>query len=346
VGSVLPSFDVISTVGIVQDVPPELSDLYATLDMTANTSKPLVILVSEENRFSDVIDLLQHLHGDLSTRPFIIPYFNPISPLVMNKGTIDKMLVTIERGLPFIYSNLGMAGATAPITSAGMLAQLNAELLAGLTFSQLVKQGTPIILGNLPSYFDMKGIGSLYDPKSFLLNLACAEMMAFYGLPHSGTSGGGGWSADLIAGENLWANQLTGCMGKAGLAPFVGGNLNGKAFSPAKIVYANAAIDQARRMTQGFTLDDASFAFDDIMEIGPGGHFLLSKLTLKTFRQAHYQSAIWPNLTMEKWQQEGQPRASEVLRQHTRGLLQGLRPPEDHGDLIARGQAFIRSVDS
>jgi trimethylamine--corrinoid protein Co-methyltransferase len=45
-GQALTSFDAVSTVGIVQDVPVEVSDLYATLDMIANTTKPLVILVS------------------------------------------------------------------------------------------------------------------------------------------------------------------------------------------------------------------------------------------------------------------------------------------------------------
>ena len=47
-GGMLPSFDVISTVGVIQDVPVEVSDLYATLEMTANTVKPLVLLVSRE----------------------------------------------------------------------------------------------------------------------------------------------------------------------------------------------------------------------------------------------------------------------------------------------------------
>lgn len=341
-GNALPNFDVISTVGIVQDVAPEMSDLYATLEMTANTVKPLVILVSDEERFPAVLDLLEHLHGDLAPRPFIMPYFNPISPLVINKGTAEKMLLAIERGLPFIYSNYGMAGATTPITPAGTLALLNAELLAGLTLSQLVKEGTPIILGSLPAYFDMRGMGSFYDPLSYVINLACAEMMAFYRLPHCGTSGSGmGWGSDLTAGGHQWANHLTSCMGKVGLAPFIGDNLGSKAFSPAIVVYADEVIGRARRLAQGFALDDASFALDEIGAVGPGGDFLTSRLTLTHFRQACYRSDIWPNLTMEEWQDKGRPRAGTLLRDHTRQLLQGLVPPDDHAELMARGEAFI-----
>ena len=87
----LPSFDVISTVGVPHDVSPRRSDLYAALDMTAHTTKPLVLLVSDETRFGDVLDLLEHLHGDLSTHPTVLPYVNPISPLVLNAATTGKM---------------------------------------------------------------------------------------------------------------------------------------------------------------------------------------------------------------------------------------------------------------
>jgi trimethylamine--corrinoid protein Co-methyltransferase len=344
-GDVLPAFDVISTIGIVQDVPPEISDLYATLEMTANTTKPLVILVSAESNFPTVLELLEHLHGDLSSRPFIIPYLNPISPLVINEGTVDKMLTAIERGLPFIYSNYGMAGASTPITPAGTLAILNAELLAGLTLSQLVKEGAPIILGILPAFFDMKGMGSFYDVKSYVVNLACADMMAFYRLPHCGTSGSGmGWGADLIAGGHQWLNHLISCIGQVGLVPFVGDNLGSKAFSPAVIVYANEIIEQARLFAEGVVLDDEALALDEIVQMGPGGSFLTSDLTLRFFRQAYYSSRIFPNLTLEQWQAWGSPQAADLVRRHTRQLLDGLRAPEDHVDLLARGQSFIDTV--
>lgn len=344
-GSALSGFDVISTVGIVQDVPAKLSDLFAVLEMMANTIKPLVILVSDDDAFPAVLDLLEHLHGDLAAQPFVIPYFNPISPLVINKGTADKMLVTIERGLPFIYSNYGMAGATTPITPAGALILLNAELLAGLTLGQLIKEGTPMILGSLPAFFDMKGMGSFYDPQSYLVDLACAEMMAFYRLPHCGTSGSGmGWGADLIASGHHWMNHLLSCMGKVGLAPFVGDNLGAKAFSPTIIVYANEIIEQARLFARGFILDDQTVALDEISQVGPGGHFLTADLTLKLFRKAYHSSRIFPKLTLEEWRARGCPRADDLLRRYTQQLLEESRAPDDHADLMTRGEAFIRSA--
>jgi trimethylamine--corrinoid protein Co-methyltransferase len=346
-GESLSSFDAISTVGIVQDIATDQSDLFGTLGMVANSTKPLVLLVSQEDRFPAVLDLLEHLHGDLASKPFVVPYFNPVTPLVINRGTIDKMLATIERGLPLIYSNYGMAGATTPITPAGILAMLNAELLAGLVLSQLVKEGSPIILGMLPAYFDMREMANFNDPISYLLNLACGEMMEFYGLPHCGTSGSGmGWGADLIAGGHQWANHLLSCLGKVGLVPFVGDTLGSTTFSPATIVYADEVIAQARRFTAGFAIDEASTVLDDIAETGPAGNFLMAASTLEHFRTAYFESKIFPNLTVEEWAQRDYPRADERLRNYTKQLLDGLGAPDDHDDLIARGEAFIGSVSA
>ena len=344
-GNGLPSFDAISTVGIVQDVAPQVSDLYATLEMTANTVKPLIILISDEKAFPAVLDLLGHLHGDLSARPSIIPYFNPITPLVINKTTVDKMFVAIERGLPFIYANYGMAGASTPITPAGQLALLNAEVLAGLTLGQLIKEGTPMILGNHPACFDMKGNESFYDPKSYLIDLACAEMMAHYRLPHSGTSGSGmGWAADIIAGGHQWFNHLISCLGQKGLAPFVGDILGSQAFSPNVIVYANEVIQQARLFAEGFVIDDTHIGLADIAQTGPGGSFLLSNLTLKLHRNAREFSHLFDNLSLDEWQARGRPRTEDLLKGYTRQLLNESKPPENHAELLKQGESFMKTL--
>ncbi|MEJ2710246.1 MAG: trimethylamine methyltransferase family protein [Anaerolineales bacterium] len=343
-GQALPNYDVISTVGILQDKPPEVADLYAALEMVANTIKPLVMLVSDERLFPDVLDLLEHLHGDLAQKPFILPYFNPVTPLVINTGTSDKLIQAIQRGLPVIYSNYSMAGMSTPITAAGTLALMNAELLGGLVLSQLVKQGAPVILGMLPAFFDMKTMANFYDSQSMVINLACAEMMAHYGLPHCGTSGSGmGWGPDLLGAEMYWMNHLTSVLGKSGLAPFVGDTLGSKAFSPVNVVYAHEIIAHVLRLADGFILDDERVGLEEIEQVGPGGNFLRSGLTQKLFRQAYYSSPFFPNYSLEKWQAEGEPKAIERLRQYTLDLLEDVAPPEDYEGVMARGELFIKS---
>ena len=344
-GSRLPLYDVISTVGIVRDVPEDLSDFYGSLEMLANTTKPLVLLVSDEGNFPPVLDMFEALHGDLGVKPFVLPYFNPVSPLVMNAGTTDKMEAAIVRGLPVIFSNYSMAGASTPLTPAGTLSLLLAELLAGLVIAQALKPGAPILLGMLPVYFDMKSMLNFYDPQSVLISLACAEMMAYYGIPHCSTSGSGtGWGMDLAAADTYWMNTLALSLTQSGLAPFIGDSHGSKSISPCTVVHVHEVIDQARRFAGGFQLDDPSAALEEIAKVGAGGSFLSSPSTLKNYKTGYYNSRVYPRWTMEKWQAEGEPPAQHVLRERTRAFLADAPAPDDHADLLGRGEALIASL--
>jgi trimethylamine--corrinoid protein Co-methyltransferase len=343
-GGSLAAYDLVSTVGVLRDAPAGKEDLYGTLEMVANTQKPLVVLISDEKQFVPALKLLEHLQGDLAEKPFVIPYFNPVTPLVINRDTGDKLLDAIEHGLPVIFSNYGMAGTTTPITPAGTLALLNAELLSGLVLSQLVKPGTPMILGSLPAFFDMKVMIDFYDTHTLLLNAACAEMMAHYKIPHAGTSGSGfGWAMDLPASGVMWLNHISACLGQTGLAPFVGGSLGSKAFSPTSVVYANEIILQARRFAGGFELDDFSVGLDEITAAGPGGNYLNARSTRKNFRNAYFESKVFPHLSLEKWQEKGQPKAEKYLQESTLQLILDSKSPEDHDEIIRLGEAFIYS---
>ncbi len=341
-GSRLQNYEMISTVGVVQDVPAEAADLYGTLEMMANTTKPLVLLVSEEKRFGSILDLIKKLIREPAERPFILPYFNPVSPLVLNRGTLEKMALTIERSLPFIFSSYGMAGTTTPMAPAGILALLTAELLAGLTVSQVLQSGTPVVLGMLPNYFDMKTLQSFYDPQSILLNLACAEMMSHYRLPHCGTSGSGtGWGADFVSADTYWMNTLTFSLKQGGLAPFVGDTFGAKAFSPQSVVYVHEIIDQARRIANGFNLEEVNEALGDIASTGPGGNFLSAPSTRKRFKSGYYQSPVWPRWSLEKWEAAGKPEAARLLQEKTIELIESSPAPEDYESLIEKGEKFI-----
>jgi trimethylamine--corrinoid protein Co-methyltransferase len=344
-GHTLTQFDFISTPGVIQDFPSETADTLGVLEMLAHTTKPLVMLISNPACFATALDLCEHLTRDLSDHPFVMPYVNPITPLVLNADTTQKMDLTIQKGLPLIFSNYGMSGATCPITPGGTLALLTAELLAGLVYSQLVKQGTPIILGSLPAAFDMKQAGSFYSPGSLVLNLACAEMMAFYQIPHCGTSGSGnGWGADLLAATTLCTNHLTSCTGGVGMVPFVGGNFDSLVFSPELVVYSDDLIQQSRQFAAGFSIADDQIGFSDIDTLGPGGNFLMSPLTVRHFRQSRFSSTIWPFLSLDKWRQRGAPAASAMLHEKTCDLLTNLSIPEDHDDIMAKGEAFLASA--
>lgn len=234
---------------------------------------------------------------------------------------------------------------TTPISCAGALAFLNAELLAGLALGQLLKPGAPMILGSLPMFFDMKTMVDFYDPQTHLINLACAEMMARYRIPHAGTSGSGdGWGPDLLAAGTIWTNQITSVLGSVGLCPFVGSCLNSKAFSPALTVYADEAIGQARLFARGFDVDERQLgAAEAVEQMATEKHFLMSPTTLERYRHAYFDS-LFPHVGLEKWEEMGHPRTEAIVRERARDLMESAPAPEDHADVLARGEAILERL--
>lgn len=345
-GDLLDNFDMVSTLGIPSDVSAQSSDLYAALDMYANTSKPLVLLISGDRRIQTVLDLIAFLHGDISDKPFCIPYVNPITPLVLNKSTTDKMVVSIHHHLPLMYSNYSMYGATSPVTPGGSLALLNAELLAGLVFSQLVREGSEIILGSLPAAFNMSTMGSHYTTESYLLNLACAEMMDHYHIPHCGTSGSNnGRGADLLSTGHLWLNHLSSCMGKVGCAPFVGGNFDSLVFSPATAVLSNQIIGEARKFVRGFALNDEAVNLQEIEKVGQGGNYFTSEQTLAFLQELGNADELWPAMSLQFWKEQGMPSPEEELLARASELFARARKAsEDSMDLIKKGEEYIEKA--
>jgi trimethylamine--corrinoid protein Co-methyltransferase len=341
----LENFDMVSTLGIPSDVPADKLDLYSTLDMYANTGKPLVLLNSEGKSIKDVFELLNHLHGDISSKPFCIPYFNPITPLVLNKSTTDKMIISIDYNLPIMYSNYSMYGGSSPMTVGGTLALLNAELLAGLVFSQLVKEGSKIIMGSLPAAFNMKTMGSYYTTSTYLLNLACAEMMNFYEVPHCGTSGSSNaWGADLLASADLWQNHLTSCIGKVGCAPFVGGNFDSMAFSPTTVVLSDHIISEVKKFAKGFNLNEETVNLDEIDQVGHGGNYLTSEQTLASLSGISPGNEIWSSLSLDSWKELGLPKAEQKLINFTKDIYsRAIKASEENIDMIKKGEDFINA---
>ena len=208
----------------------------------------------------------------------------------------------------------------------------------------LAKEGAPIICGSLPAYFDMKTMVDFMDVQSFLINLGCAEMMAHYGIPHAGTSGSGeGWGADMLGTGMMWANQITSIIGKVGLAPFVGSSLNSKAYCPLQTVLANDVIAQVRWFARGFAMDEKAIGADEIiLEMEENRHFLTSESTLAVYQNAYHQG-VFPRISLERWEELGNPRLEQLLRDRTLELLSNQEPPEDHDALIAKGEAFLKS---
>jgi trimethylamine--corrinoid protein Co-methyltransferase len=73
-----------------------------------------------------------------------------------------------------------------------MVAQINAEILAGVTLTQLIREGAPVLYGSVPVRARMDDLHDLYGcPEFNQYNIDCAQMARFYNIPCYSTAGVG-----------------------------------------------------------------------------------------------------------------------------------------------------------
>ncbi len=114
------------------------------------------------------------------------------SPLQIVDDTADKVFAIVEAGLPLVISSSPQGGSSAPVQEAGMVAQINAEILAGIALSQMIREGTPVLYGSVPVRARMDDLHDLYGcPEFNQYNIDCVQLARFYNIPCYSTAGVG-----------------------------------------------------------------------------------------------------------------------------------------------------------
>ncbi|MFW6153610.1 MAG: trimethylamine methyltransferase family protein [Planctomycetota bacterium] len=114
------------------------------------------------------------------------------SPFQVVDDTAAKLIAISKRRVPVVISSCPMGGATGPFDEFGMLAQINAELLAGVALNQLASPGAPVLYGAVPVRTRLDNLNDMYGAPEFVhYNIGCAQMARHYGLPCYSTAGVG-----------------------------------------------------------------------------------------------------------------------------------------------------------
>ena len=115
---------------------------------------------------------------------FVVP------PLRFATESCQVMEEVVKAGMPVLLLSAGQAGATAPASIAGAIAQAMAEVLAGLVYVNAMVPGHPAILGTWPFVSDLRtGAMSGGSGEQGLLSAACAQMVSHFNLPSGAASG-------------------------------------------------------------------------------------------------------------------------------------------------------------
>jgi trimethylamine--corrinoid protein Co-methyltransferase len=281
---------------------------------------------------------------EIGERPVTIGLINPLSPLGYSREMLGALMEYARWRQPVIIAALVMAGSTGPITLAGVLAQQNAEILAGITLTQLISPGTPVIYGSTSTNIDMKtGALAIGGPELAMVVVATAQMARHYGLPSR--SGGALTDAsypDAQAGFESMLGLLTTVNSGIDLVVHAAGILSSYlAFSYEKFVLDDEMCGMVRRFRRGIAVIPETLAYDVIANVGPGGNFLTEMHTVKRCRSEFWQPAVCDRGGLEAWMTGGRQDAVARARQRWQQLLAEHEDPPLDETTARQLQAFV-----
>ncbi len=177
-----------------RDITAENKDVNKYFASLNNTTKHVMAGLTSLGQLDNVVRMAELIAGgkeQLRENP-LISFITCLvkSPLQFVDDTTESFIEICKRGLPVVVSSSPQAGSTAPIKEAGIMAQINAEVLAGIALGQLVNPGTPVLYGSVPVRARLDTLADSYGAvETSQYNVDCAQMARFYHLPNYSTSG-------------------------------------------------------------------------------------------------------------------------------------------------------------
>lgn len=322
----LTNIDFVMPAGIVSDKPATVANLHAFQATTFNTSKPVLFTALNRQGAKAIIKAASIVTGgedELRKKPFIMHYIETTSPLSYAKDAAEMLLSSAEKGVPIVCAPGPIAGASAPVTLAGILVLHLAESLSELVIARLKNEGTPAIIGGCPSIMDMKTAVSTYGgPEFYLLNAALTELCHSLDLPMFGTAGcSDSKKVDSQAAIESAISAVTQALCGANLVHDVGYIESGLTQSFDMMVMTNEVLGMVKRVKDGIKVDDDHLAVHLIDKVGPGGNYLAEPHTVKYFRSEFWMPEFMNRENYESWIEGGSRSLEERANKRVKSIL-------------------------
>ena len=266
----------------------------------------------------------------IAGRPAILGIINSNSPLRYDTPMAEGLIAYAEAGQVNVITPFIMAGATSPVTLAAAVAQQNAEALAAVVLTQLVRPGAPVLYGSFLTGLEMRtGAPAFGRPEAALGILSSAQMARRYRLP---CRGGGVLTnsklPDHQSGQEkmnmLWPLLLGGVNYVLHAAGWLDGGLTA---SFEAMVLDAEMLEMTTRFFAGVPVDDERLALDVIGHVGAGGHFLGEAHTRRHFKAEFYFPMLADTEAFDAWVKKGSQDAHERATARWKKLLQSYQEP-------------------
>jgi trimethylamine--corrinoid protein Co-methyltransferase len=316
-----------------QDVPEEALDRHISQALLSNTEKPVIATAYSGGGAKDLLKMGIAIAGSkeaLRQRPMFTVSLGIISPFIFEPNRVDVLLEMCRAGHPFQVYTIPSAGTTSPVTLAGTLALMTAELLSGLVLTQLVNAGAPVRLMGYAGTADMRsGEFTFASPEKTLMAAALAQILRFYGVPqavHGSTTRSN--VLDAQAGyETGILNLFSALSGSDVVIECTSASLENTAASvPEQAVIANEICSFINRILQGIEVNPDTLAVDVIREIGPGGEYLTHNHTMEYFKAEHWDAKLGCRLPRDLWEEKGAKDIRTQAREKYKQILATHQP--------------------
>jgi trimethylamine--corrinoid protein Co-methyltransferase len=261
--------------------------------------------------------------------PIFSNFVCTISPLTQDHGGIDAALEFAAAGIPVGIYPMATTGVTSPVTLAGTLAVVNAEVISVLALLQIATPGAKVFYSGGPATIDLRtGAYTATSPEAIWLRTSVARMARFYGLPS--IVGAGATSAKIPGAQAAWENTLSYLLPSlAGASILFGvGLLDGSNLLTYEQILLDAEIAAAiKRLLGPVDLAPDAFSLDLIKALGSGGVYLDQEHTVRHMRQALSLPLLSDRDSYDEWFQKGQLDRVAVAREKVREILSNHQPP-------------------
>jgi len=353
----LSHYDIVQPEVMPSDVPERIQDIWRYAGAFSNTSKHVSCIVGpgttkEEAR--DIVEMAACVAGgrdELRRKPIISIQEEPLSPLQYSANDTQMIIEYARHGIPIAIYSLTIGGATAPVTLAGQLVVINAELLAAIALVQSINRGNMVLYGSASSVMDMKtGNLALGAPERAILDVAAVNLARYYGLPSMMVALN--TEASMPGTQAAFEKTLTGLPPVLAGANIVLGGATldgGNTYSFEQLVIDDEICSGIARIARGFHVNDETLAVDVIEEVGIGRHYLEKRHTVRHVLTDTWYPTLYKRVKRSEpsWSLDmlGHHDLARTAKAKVNDILANHKPKPLEKEIVRRIQAIVARAE-
>lgn len=310
------------------------------------SDKPFMGSVTEPSRAADSVEMCEILFGRdfTAANTVMTSLININSPLTFDATMMGALEIYAQANQACILSPFIVGGAMAPVSVAGTLTQVLAEVMAGVAYAQLVRKGAPVIAGAFVTSIDMNsGAPTFGTPEAAQITYGAGQLMRRLGLPYRSAGAfcnsklpdaqaayesANGLNMGLLAGVNF---MLHACGWLEG----------GLVASFEKFVMDADQLGVLHGLARPVDVSASGQAMDALAEVGPGGHFLGCAHTRAHFKDAFWRSDLLDYKPFETWAEEGGRDTQALAGARVAKLLADYQQPPLDPEIAGRLEDYV-----